>query len=457
MKVLKPSSLNNYVVCAIVLGLLWVSATVTAQTFTVIKNFNYVDGYDPWGSLTLSDGVLYGTTRLGGGSDGGTVYKMNTDGTDYTVLKNFSDGAALYAGVTLVDGMLYGTTRYGGVSNYGTVFIVSTNGTGYSVLKSFTGVDGRNPYAAVIYSDGMLYGTTKYGGVSDNGTVYKLNANGTGYTVLKSFNGTDGRYPYASLTLSSNVLYGTTQSGGDSENGTVFKLNTDGTGYKVLKRFSALVSQSMTNSDGSSPWKGLILSSNMLYGTAHQGGISNYGTVFRMKTDGTDFTVLKYFTGIDGAAPYAGLILSSNILYGTTRDGGIYQTDPGSSNPTDGGTVFQLNTDGTGFNVLRNLSFTNNSGGGPYAGVILSGSTLYGAALGGSTSYGTVFKIDLSSLPSLTAQALDDVIVLGWNNPSFTLQAAPEAEGNYTNIAGAISPYTNVISGPQRFFRLIRN
>lgn len=45
-------------------------------------------------------------------------------------------------------------------------------------------------------------------------------------------------------------------------------------------------------------------------------------------------------------------------------------------------------------------------------------------------------------------------VVLSWSNPSFALQAAPVANGTYTNIPGATSPYTNPVTGSQKFFRL---
>ena len=40
-----------------------------------------------------------------------------------------------------------------------------------------------------------------------------------------------------------------------------------------------------------------------LYGTAHQGGTSGYGTVFKLNTDGTGFTVLKNFDYSTGGLP----------------------------------------------------------------------------------------------------------------------------------------------------------
>ena len=132
--------------------------------------------------------------------------------------------------------------------------------------------------------------------------------------------------------------------------------------------FTTLYSFGTFPGGGSQPKSGLILSGNTLYGTAFQGGSSGFGTVFAINTDGSGFTNLYSFTnGSDGANPYAGLILSGNTLYGTALFGG-------SSNF---GTVFAVNTDGSGFTNL--YSFTNGSDGAfPSAGLVLSGSTLYG-------------------------------------------------------------------------------
>ncbi len=83
-----------------------------------------------------------------------------------------------------------------------------------------------------------------------------------------------------------------------------------------------------TNSDGANPFWGLLLSGNTLYGAAQVGGSSGLGTVFAVHTDGTSFTTLHdftptsgsaggYGTNSDGAGPVGALILSGNILYGT--------------------------------------------------------------------------------------------------------------------------------------------
>ena len=44
--------------------------------------------------------------------------------------------------------------------------------------------------------------------------------------------------------------------------------------------------------------------------------------MFQVNTDGSDFAVLKYFIGSDGAYPQAGLVLSGTTLYGSTANGG---------------------------------------------------------------------------------------------------------------------------------------
>ncbi len=100
------------------------------------------------------------------------------------------------------------------------------------------------------------------------------------------------------------------------------------------------------------------------------------------------FTALVSNTNSDGAYPSAGLILSGNTLYGTTRNGG-----------TNGnGTVFAVNTDGTGFTVLHTftalVSGTNSDGANPAAGLLLEGGALFGTAQnGGTNGNGSVFGL----------------------------------------------------------------
>ena len=250
----------------------------------------------------------------------------------------------------------------------------------------------------MILSGNTLYGTAYDGGVAGNGTVFKFNTTGTGFTVLHGFTAVvdiiltndDGSSPNGGLSLAGGILYGTTADGGGANNGSVFRVNTNGTGFTMLHDFSGL--NDAENSDGAVPFDGLTLSGNTLYGTAFWGGSGGNGTVFKVNTTGTGFTVLHNFTGYlivnglngDGANPGGKLLLSGNTLYGSASQGG------GSGN----GTVFKVNTDGTGFSTL--YSFTGGAdGANPEAGLILSGNSLYGTASDiYSSRYGTVFKVN---------------------------------------------------------------
>jgi uncharacterized repeat protein (TIGR03803 family) len=357
--------------------------------------------------LALSGGVLYGTCS-GSGSVSGSVFKIDTDGTGYTVLQSFTnspDARGPYAGLMLSGNVLYGTTTYGGSFRRGTVFRLNTDGTGYAVFSLFRPTpDGATPYAPLTLSGSVLYGTTYYGGAWNYGSIFKINTDGTGYTLLRSFNGSDAAYPWSGLTLSNSVLYGATAGGGSTGNGTVFAINTDGSGFTLLHSFTATSTNALgvyTNIDGTSPGADLLLSGNTLYGTANGGGNSGYGTVFAVNIDGSGFTNLHNFTALsaqysgtnsDGAFPRAGLILSDNTLYGAAQNGGS----------GGNGTVFAVNIDGSGFTTLHSFtagsgyySITNGDGAYPYTRLLLSGNTLYGTAgTGGSAGNGTVFALN---------------------------------------------------------------
>ena len=73
------------------------------------------------------------------------------------------------------DGSLHGTTRDGGSSGPGTVFRLDAAGT-LTTLHSFSGVtDGAAPWAPLVQAaDGSFYGTTSAGGAADGGTLFRL-------------------------------------------------------------------------------------------------------------------------------------------------------------------------------------------------------------------------------------------------------------------------------------------
>ena len=107
----------------------------------------------------------------------------------------------------------------GGDSDSGTIFKIGTNGTAYTLLHEFIGGadDGKNPWGSLIISGSILYGMTYIGGDSDGGTIFKIESSGIGFSLLHEFAGgaDDGYKPAGSLIISGTTLYGMTDSGGD--------------------------------------------------------------------------------------------------------------------------------------------------------------------------------------------------------------------------------------------------
>ncbi len=278
--------------------------------FNVLHSFTggTSDGASPQTGLTLVGSTLFGTTSQGGSANDGTVFSIDTDGSGFDVAHSFAggtiDGSRPVAGLTLVGSTLYGTTRVGGSANDGTVFSISTDGSGYTVLHSLilANGDGQHPDAGLTLVGSTLYGTTVDGGSVNAGTVFSISTDGSGYTVLHSFlppgfGAPDGWDPVAGLTLVGSTLYGTTLQGGSSSDGTVFSIHTDGSGYTLRHSFA--------RSDGFRPEAGLTLVGSTLYGTTFQGGSALDGTVFSITINAPVVTLSPAGVTFTNAGPVA--------------------------------------------------------------------------------------------------------------------------------------------------------
>jgi uncharacterized repeat protein (TIGR03803 family) len=398
--------------------------------YSIIYNLGPINVGDPQSELVLSGNALFGTTRYGGTNNLGTIYAVNTDGTGFTILHSFTggnDGDTPQSRLVLSGSTLYGTTSGGGVNRGGTVFSITTNGTAFTPLYSFTGGnDGGNPNnGGLILSGGILYGITVWGGTNNNGTVFKINTGNSSFTSLYSFSATayypqedsytnrDGANPSSGLVLSGGTLYGTANGGGANGVGTVFAINTGGTGFTNLHSFSQIVNS--TNSDGAGPAAGLVLAGGTLYGAANGGGAYGRGTLFSLNTNGTGFTILHTFT--DGPLGDGGNPSEDMILVGTTLIG-----DDGA------GDVYAINTNGSDYLILYSLNGTTDGAqaggpdGGPQSGgLVLASGTLYGTAeTQGAGGYGTVFALSLPViLTNIVVSPVNSVIGVS-SNEQFT-------------------------------------
>jgi len=254
---------------------------LNATAYETLHSFTGPDGKSPQSQLLRdASGNLYGTTPAGGDFNDGVAFEISSAG-EFTVLHSFAggqDGETPIRGLVMdTQGNLYGTTELGGGSGCtfhlgcGTVFKIDPNGQ-EKVLYSFAGgTDGSSPQSDLLLDRaGNLYGTTVVGGGlgcqgNGCGTLFKVDANGVETVLYRFTGGSDGANPVAGLvTDGSGNLFGTTSSGANGY-GTVFALRPNGKEV-ALHQFTG-------STDGANPMAKLIRDSHgTLYGTTRSGG-----------------------------------------------------------------------------------------------------------------------------------------------------------------------------------------
>jgi uncharacterized repeat protein (TIGR03803 family) len=412
-------------------GILSVFCAATAilspaqTTFKTLFSFQGSNGSNPgyYNLVQGTDGNLYGTTEVGGGTAEGTVFKFATTASKPTTLYKFCatgslcpNGSKPYAGLVLAsNGKFYGTTTLGGTTDNGTVFQITSTGS-FKTIYNFGGTTtGSLPWATPIQAkDGDLYGGTSIGGTDNDGVIYAISTAGKLDDSL-TFTGGNGIYPFGKPVQGTDGnFYGTT---GEVESG-------DGTVF-VVKEAAINTLHKFTGTDGGDPIGGLVQASNgTFYGTTStDGGHLQGGTVFSITAAGTFKTIYSFCAKTnctDGSTPYATLIQASDgNLYGTTYLGGANNTNCNGGC----GTIFKITTAGK-LTTLYNFCSQKNCTDGyqPEGGLVqATNGTLYGTTYyGGTADSGTVFSLSVGLKPfvkilSTLGTAGDNATILGDN------------------------------------------
>ena len=210
---------------------------------------------------TTKYGGPSGSIRVVGPSPigSGTLFSIRTNGADFSVIHAFatfrgdfyqqtnSDGASPTAALLLgKDDRLYGSAPEAGRGGSGVLFRLDRNGSNFTVLHAFNYAPplgfpdasyGLSPYGGLAQgSDGLLYGAAWAGGFFPDGgflagTLYRVNPDGSGLALLHSFaeltgGGTtnaDGADPVVTLLQAHDGrFYGLTSAGGVNASGTLF-------------------------------------------------------------------------------------------------------------------------------------------------------------------------------------------------------------------------------------------
>jgi uncharacterized repeat protein (TIGR03803 family) len=392
------------------LALLIVAALSSPAQFTFQKlhSFSTSDGGYPQALIGGSDGRFYGVLAPLGGTPAGSagaIFSLEADGSGFAVIHTLatdnSQGAEPAHLVQGTNGALYGATAIGG-PGFGTIFKLNTNGGSFTVVKGFDNTAGapRRPQSLVIGSDGLIYGLSFNGGSAGRGTFFRMTHDGVGFIVLFNFVLASHGRPLSPLIEGSDGrFYGTTLQGGASGDGLVYAMSKAGERTE-LRDFAGSGARSP------SPAPLFEGSDGFLYGCTELGGANNHGTLYRIAKDGSGFTILKHFNNlIEGAASETGVIEGI--------DGSLYGATEASAFDPHRGSVFRINKDGSDFNVL--FQFTQNSDGLqpktpliqlPDGGLI---GTMFG---GGDFNFGTAFRVS-SPVPTVARQPAHQTNVIG--------------------------------------------
>ncbi len=213
----------------------------------------------------------------------------------------------------------------------------------------------------------------------------------------------NGVNPYAAVVQAPDgKLYGTTHDGGARNFGTIFRFDPATSAFAVIHDFDKVVG------DGTFPYAGLVLASNgRLYGTSGP-TVHNYGVLYEIDPATSAFAVIHEFSSspTDGAGPQGDLIQASDgMLYGTTTQGGA----------NTWGTVFQIDPVTHAYSVIHHFAGGPADGAYPQAAAMLqtSDGSLYGTTYSGGVGNGVVFRITPQCSPPVAVAAGSTTIVLG--------------------------------------------
>jgi uncharacterized repeat protein (TIGR03803 family) len=355
--------------------------------YTRLFNFSGIEsGSYPKGALFSDSIFLYGMTSSGGTKSCGVIFKIKPDGSDFIKIHDFvgnPDGNEPQGSLISDGTFLYGMTYRGGTNNMGTIFKIKPDGSAYGKILDFSGTaNGNSPDANLLFDGTYLYGATIYGGLNNLGILFKIKPDGSDFSKLIDFAGvTNGKYPKGSLVTDGIFLYGSTSEGGASNMGTLFSIKTNGTDYAKLLDFTGQL-------NGNYPQGTPVHDGTYLYVATKLGGNNFYGTVIKIKTDGTVFLKLREFINIPtGLYPQGSLVSDGTYLYGATLQGGEYNF----------GIIYKIKTNGTGFAKI--LDFAGNTNGSlSYGSYIIENNILFGlTSQGGTNDLGTIFKYDIAT------------------------------------------------------------
>ena len=338
------------------------NGTIFSIDLTGTSFVKYHDYSEPYNVANLHDKLIPlddGETLLGysvppkevSANSLGEIFTIKVDGNGFEVIKD--DGLS-YGGLMKSSNKSFYYTDSWANQWLGAIFSFEPDSKEWARRHAFKRNDGTNPVSALLEYNGYLYGMTPRGGYNNNGngTIYRVRLTDHAFDKIHDFHQPMGKNPEGSLIDGTNgFLYGMTTSGGSANYGSIFRVKPDGSEFKKLHDFS--------NANGRKPLGDLLLYGGRLYGMTSLGGKYKLGVIFRINRDGSGYVIQHHFSGSDGAQPLKNLMVYKGYFYGMTSKGGS----------GDLGVIFKIKSDGTEFKKL--FDFDYNTGGAPDGSLLL--------------------------------------------------------------------------------------
>ena len=293
-------------------------------TFTLLHGFSpgsnnsYPGGDNPADLIEGADGNLYGSTAGGGRPNGGVLFRIGKDGSDFKILHEFcssancADGAGPGMLVSGEDGNVYGTSA-GGANGYGTIFRIIPSSGAYNVLFNFSAAFSLNyPTGPTLGPDGTLYG------LQGEALFHFDPSTGDFQEAVLPFplENELPSVPTSGLTVGPNGnLYGLYSIYPQLGSG-VFEMGLDGSNFQLLAEYTA---------DRGTAGSLLLATDGNFWVAEYDNGTTGYGDIVTLSpSDGALLETVTTFTATDsvGAYPAALIQAKDGTFWGATQSFG---------------------------------------------------------------------------------------------------------------------------------------
>lgn len=333
--------------------------------------------------VSLSQMDLIGTTLWGGTNQGGVVFQIGDDGSNYQIIGEPEFFGGHYpAGNQMVEGptgKIVGSTRNG--NNGRPIFEYDPVAGDYNVLSNL-GANSIPQLSGPTFQMEMLPGsvllaTSEGYGAFGGGAIYEFDVATQAINIVHSFDpATEGSYPRTGVFLASNgKYYGGNQYDGLNGSGTFWEYDPVGGSLNVINHFAT--------TDGRWPHGNLVELGGKIYGLTWQGGTGLYGVIYSYDLATATFSI-EHNNSIQSQIQHGMTVGPDGNLYGTSSWGGANLD----------GYIYQYNPV-TGTRTVVHDFLAATDGEGASAELTLHGGIFYGScSYGGSNDLGTFFSYD---------------------------------------------------------------